>query len=59
MQFCRELLGGLRGYAWRGWNLLFAELGGVVCEEVDDDVASGGFEEHTHFIDVSKLALRI
>ena len=52
-------MGGLRGHAWRGWNLLFAELGGVVCEEVDDDVASGGFEEHTHFIDVSKLASRI
>jgi hypothetical protein len=30
------------------WGLLFAQLGRVVDQQVDDDVASRGFEEDAH-----------
>jgi hypothetical protein len=30
------------------WGLLFAKLGRVVDEEVDDDVAGRGLEQNTH-----------
>ena len=37
-----------RRRSYRREHLLFAHFGGVIDQEVDDDVAGAGFEEHRH-----------
>lgn len=52
-----KVIGGVRGGG--GGNVLFAELGRVLCEEVDDDVAGGRFEEDAHDFGVRRLQLAL
>ncbi len=40
-------------------NVLFAEPGGVVCEQVDDNVAGGGLEEDAHGYGGGRITLNV